>query len=228
MNPPLVRLHASLWECDAPLSVLGMHLGHRMVVVRLPDGGLLVHSPVEATAETTAAVDALGPVRWIVAPSLIHDLYVPGWFAKYPDAVLAGPPGMAAKFPQWPWRAELGEALGAAWRPDLEVLVIAGAPRVNETVFFHRPSRSLIVADLVFNVGHAGGLVSRTLFRLNGCCGQVATSRLFRSVVKDRAALRGSLDRMFEWDFTRVIVGHGKNLETDAKETVRAALRWAG
>lgn len=227
-NPPLVRLHESLWECDAPLRVLGMCLGHRMAVIRLPDGGLLVHSPVEATAETTAAVDALGPVRWIVAPSIIHDLYVPGWFEKYPAAQLVGPPGMAAKFPTWPFRGKLGAEVAKAWAPDVEIALVAGIPRLNETVFFHRPSRSLIVADLVFNVGHTGGALSNFMFRLNGCGGRVATSRLFRAVAKDRAKLRASLEPIFAWDFDRVIVGHGQNIGTGAKAALREALAWAG
>ena len=36
-----------LWELNAPLTVFGMALGHRMTVARLPAGSLWLHSPVE-------------------------------------------------------------------------------------------------------------------------------------------------------------------------------------
>ena len=47
----------------------------RMTVIRLPDGGLLLHSPTRSTPGLRAEMDALGPVRAIVAPNLAHWMY---------------------------------------------------------------------------------------------------------------------------------------------------------
>ena len=43
---PLKQIAPALWEVDEPMKVLGMALGHRMTVARLPDGSLWLHSPV--------------------------------------------------------------------------------------------------------------------------------------------------------------------------------------
>jgi hypothetical protein len=34
----LKQIAPALWEVDAPMNVLGMALGHRMTVARLPNG----------------------------------------------------------------------------------------------------------------------------------------------------------------------------------------------
>ncbi len=42
-------------------------------------------------------------------------------------------------------------------------------------------------------------------------------------VIQNREALEVSLDRIREWDFDRVIVGHGEVLETGGKAAFAAA-----
>ena len=53
-------------------------------------------------------------------------------------------------------------------------------------------------------------------------------ARSMRLTVKDKAALRGSLARMMEWDFDRLIVGHGDEIDTGAKARVAEALKTVG
>jgi len=50
-----------LWTFSQRLTVMGAEIGARMTVVRLEDGGLLVHSPIRWTAELGRRLDALGP-----------------------------------------------------------------------------------------------------------------------------------------------------------------------
>ena len=45
------QIHDDVWTTTAPLTMLGLHLGTRMTVVRLPSGGLWVHSPIPLDAE---------------------------------------------------------------------------------------------------------------------------------------------------------------------------------
>jgi len=42
---------------------------------------------------------------------------------------------------------------------------------------------------------------------------------------KDRRAAKQSLERILEWDFDRIILSHGENIESDAKAVLRKA--WA-
>jgi hypothetical protein len=62
--------------------------------------------------------------------------------------------------------------------------------------------------------------------RLNGAYGHLGPSRLFRTLVKDRAALRSSLTRMQQWDFDRVIVTHGDVLDQGGKIAMQAQYAW--
>jgi hypothetical protein len=227
----LTPLAPDLWELDAPLTVLGMKLGHRMTVVRLPAGGesgrtdgtLWLHSPVEFSPALAAALARLGPVAHIVAPNAVHDTYLEGWFAAYPGARFHGARGFVKIRPDLKFHATLGDTPDTAWAAALDQHLLRGMPRLNEVVFLHRASRTLILTDLVFNLGPDMPLLSRVLLRMNGCYCTFGPSRLLKTTINDRAALRRSLDRVLAWEFDRVIVSHGKNVETGGKERLREA-----
>lgn len=219
----LTPLASDLWELDAPLTVLGMALGHRMTVARLPDSSLWVHSPVEYSASLAAALAQLGPVAHIVAPNAIHDTYLEGWFAGFPGARFHGTRGFAKFRPDLKFTASLGDTPDPAWSATFDQHMLRGIPRLNEVVFLHHASRTLILTDLAFNLGPEMPFLSRVLLRLNGCYCKFGPSRLLKTTIKDPAALRRSLDRVLAWDFDRVIVSHGRNLETGGKDALRAA-----
>ena len=48
------QLHSDLWIADSPLRFLGLEVGARMTVVRLPGPKLLLHSPIAATEKILA------------------------------------------------------------------------------------------------------------------------------------------------------------------------------
>ena len=140
----------TLWERSEPLRLGLVRFNHRMTVVRLPSDALWVHSPVRLTHDTRAALDLLGDVAYLVAPSTFHDLYWREWFDAYPQARFFAAPGLQEEHPDLPFEAPLaGE--NREWSDEFDTIVMAGIPRLNETVFLHRPSGTLIVADLLFN-----------------------------------------------------------------------------
>src|SRR6185312_3841044 len=59
-----------VWLATSPVRIVGMQLVATMAVLRLGDGSLLVYSPVALTTERRAAVEALGRVAHLYAPSL--------------------------------------------------------------------------------------------------------------------------------------------------------------
>lgn len=220
------QLATGLWVIDRPFSLFGLQLGGRMTLIRLADGSLILHSPVALDEPTAAAIDALGPVRWIVAPNKMHHTFLAQAAARYPEALLLGAPGLATRRRDLHFAGELGEALPPVWRSELTAATLDGAPSLNEVVLLHRPSRTLIACDLVFNFEHAEGLLTRLYLRTNRALGRMAQTQIHRKAIKDRAAARASLDHILGWDFDRLVVAHGAVAERNAKEALRAATAW--
>ena len=127
----------------------------RMTVIKLPDGGLLLHSPTRSTPGLRAEMDALGPVRAIVAPNLAHWMYAPEWQRTYPDAKLWAAPGLSrreqVKKAGLRIDAILSDTVPAEWASMLELIPVPGGLGFTEVALFHRPSRTLVLADLVQN-----------------------------------------------------------------------------
>lgn len=221
----LRALDRDLWCLDAELRVqAGFHLPIRMTVIRLADGGLWLHSPIAIDDATAAELDALGPVRHIVAPSLLHHLFAGAACERWPAATLHAPASLAAKRPT----LKIGRPLAEDTRwPELDILAIAGAPKLDEHVFVHRPSGTLIVTDLLFNVHATPGLMSPLILRMVGAWKRLAQSRIWRSMVKDRAAARASVQRLLACEFSRLVPAHGVILVgADTRAQVGAALHW--
>ena len=219
----LTPLADNLWDYNAPLSILGMSLGHRMTVARLQNGALWVHSPVAYTPELATELAALGPVEHVVAPNAMHDTYLEGWFQAYPEARFHGARGFSKFRPDLKFTDQLGDTADAAWADQFDQHMVRGMPRLNEVVFLHRPSRTLILTDLAFNLGSEMPLLSRVMLKINGCYNCFAASRLLRTTIKDRAALRASLDKILAWDFDRIVLSHGRNLDRGGRELLRNA-----
>lgn len=229
---PLTPVGDGIWTVARPLRFLGVEIGTRMTVVRLPEasgGGLWIHSPVEPDAALLRGLEPLGPVRQIVAPNRFHHLYAGRWLEHHPEARLLLAPGLAAKRPdlaERPGAAELGDAPDPTWGDVLEAVPVRGMSLLNEVAFLHRPSRSLVQCDLAFHVGSGDPPWTRWTFWCMGAHGRLATTPLERLVTRDRAAARASLERVLAWDFDRVLVAHGRPQETDGRRAFREAWRW--
>ncbi|HZI09454.1 MAG TPA: DUF4336 domain-containing protein [Myxococcus sp.] len=206
-----------------PFKVGPMALGGRMTVIRLPDGGLWLHSPVAFTPEARAAVDSLGPVRFLVAPNLMHHMAVQDWAAAYPEAKVAAPASLKKKRPDLRIDMELGDKPDPGWAGAIDQVLVRGMPKLDEFLFLHRPSRTLLVTDLAFNVHQTDSWFTRTYLKLNKAWQRLAPTVITRSVIKDREAMRASLAPVLAWDVARVVVCHGEVIEQGSREALRDA-----
>jgi hypothetical protein len=203
----------------------GFDLPARMTVLPLSSGELALVSPISIDEAMDAAIRAAGEVRYVIAPNLLHHLYVADAMARYPGATLLAPPGLAKKRPDLAVGATLDGPLPSVITESLDVIRLEGAPIVDEFVIFHRATQTLVVTDLVFNVLEPRGLVTRLVLSLVGCSGRLAASRSWLFFVKDRTAMNESLARVLALPFTRVVLAHGENLDLDAKPRLEGALR---
>jgi hypothetical protein len=195
-----------------------------MTVVRMSDGGLFVHCPVALDDETRGAVDALGPVRAVVASSLFHHLYVGQWMAAYPSATFHPCPGLKQKRADLKWGRVLGDAPHDEWNGDLDQAAFTSRFE-HEIVFFHRKSRTMICADALLNLSGHPSRVTRICAYLMA---NTAPGRgyLERIAVRDWKLGRRQVDRILGWDIDRIALAHGPSVEQDGTRVMRDAYEW--
>lgn len=221
----LVQHAEGLWTAWAPHRFFGLHLGTRMTVVRLPGGSLWLHSVVPVDDLLADEIQTHGPVRHIVVPSLYHHVYVTDAIQRWPAARVHAPAAMRRKRPELRIDAELSETPDPEWGGMLVPLHIDGS-MLDETVFVHRPSRTLVCSDLVENFETSAHFPTRLYLKAAGLHGQVGWSRFLRLVYRNRLATRRSLERLLALDFDRIVLAHGRVLERGGPAAVRDAFRW--
>jgi hypothetical protein len=207
---------------ESAVRFYGFRLKTRMTLIRLDRQHLFVHSPVFLTPELRRAVDALGRVTCVVSPNKIHHQAIGQWLEAYPEARSFASPGLPARCPDLHFDAVLGDEPDPLWADELDQVATAGNVFFSEILFFHRASRSLLVADLVENLDErtlsAGG---RALARLFGVGDRAVASPEFRMYTLDAEAAAASLQRAQAWEFERIVLCHGALVERNAKEAFR-------
>ena len=200
----------------------------RMTIVLLESGGLWIHSPVRPTPDRQRAVDQLGPVEHLVAPNKIHSLGIEPWKALYPAAKVWASPGFDKRHPDIAVDALLTDDVQAPWSGEIDHCVIEGHAVLDEVEFLHKPSKTLIITDLIQKHEAAReSWIWRGVKRMAGILGRDGGVPLdIKLSVRDKTALRRSIDRILGWDFDSLIIAHGHCLQGGAKEEVSRAFDW--
>lgn len=204
----------------------GFRFPARMTVLPLAGDGLALLSPIPIDDALAARLSELGQVRYLIAPNLLHHLYLPAASARYPQATVLAPAALRRKRPELRIDRELEAGLPPELSEALDVVRVDGAPSVDEHVFFHRATRSLVVTDLVFNMRRPEGWLAHTMLFCVGCHGRLAQSRAWRLFIKDRRAASASVERILALPAETLIMAHGDVEPHDAQRALASALRW--
>ena len=199
----------------------------RMTVMRLNDG-VCLHSPVEIDAPTRSAIEALGEVRVIIAPSTFHHFFVASAQQAFPAARTYAVEGLASKRKDLHFDELLGDEPPALWAGQMDQVLI-GNRVMREVDFLHRASRTLVATDLVENFRDetpGTNALLRTYMRLFRMWGRPRPAPELRLFMRDRKAARAALERLLTWDFDRAVIAHGELLDREPKEAIREAWRW--
>eukprot|EP00730_Choanoeca_flexa_P003981 TRINITY_DN11555_c5_g1_i1.p1 TRINITY_DN11555_c5_g1~~TRINITY_DN11555_c5_g1_i1.p1 ORF type:complete len:327 (+),score=40.70 TRINITY_DN11555_c5_g1_i1:1-981(+) len=203
-----------------------------MIIARTGNGkDVAIFSPVPYTEELNRTVSDLGPVKALVCPNLQHWLFIPQWAQAHPDATIyLAPPALgedlavklskhaSACVPQpqdeWVVLQEDGHQLG----PDIDQQLLLGAPlNMNEVLFYHRPSRTLIAADGFYSgyrLEEQPTWFARLWFKVTKGSFRAVKLPVYRtsrvSTHGDVAALRLCVDMLVQrWQFDRIVAAHG-------------------
>ncbi len=212
------QVASGLHVAEARQRFMGLEVGTRMTVLEL-EAGLLVHSPIGVDP---SAVAPLGSLRWVLAPNLLHHLYVGPWIEAGAEAWAA--PGLAEKRRDLRFTGTVTDSQ-PLFGDDVALFPLRRLPMTNEVVVLHRPSRTLIVTDLVFNFTETAPWWTRTvmagLLGYPGC-----RTTVLERWGTHRAVGREEVATLLEQDFDRLIMAHGEPIERGGKNALQRAFAW--
>lgn len=233
----LVKCARHTWTLDGSVrfNFVKPHIARfpcRMSIIKL-DGGLLVYSPFPPIPEVISQVQALGSVRWIVAPNSLHWLWA-GPFAKAireagGEVTLLAAPGLETK-PEVlasgvVWDGYLPRAAPREWDGVVHCVHIRGIPLVEEVVLVHAPSRTLFGCELAFNFqkGDPKLDTSWPMDRYFDCMEGYRCACVTRTFkyLSDAHAVVSSIEEVLQHDFDRYVPAHGAVIETGAQAALR-------
>lgn len=206
-----------------PLKFLGASFGRVVTIFRLKNDILVIHSTGPFSEADTDAINKMGAVAGIVDVTNFHDTYAEVGRNAFPDARYFAPEGFPLAEKLKPESIENGAEL---WDEELEWVRLDGAPTLNEWACFHPESKTLVIADLLFNC-KPNDLASKVFFAFAGIRGWPGNSRLFRLCIRDRNAFQASIQKIISWDFQRIIVAHGDAILENAKAVFISAIQRA-
>ncbi|MFN2121992.1 MAG: DUF4336 domain-containing protein [Candidatus Promineifilaceae bacterium] len=225
----LHRLADGIWSLDGnPVSFLTFPYEIRSTIIELGGGELFIHSPVQLSAATL--LKALpGQVKYIVSPNKLHSLFLADWKKAFPDAKLYAPPGLKARLPDLSFYKDLADMPEPEWQEILKQKVVRGSWFMSEVVFFHKPSETLILGDLIenHNPQNLGWLHRAIGLAMGMLAPNGSTARIYRWTFFRRKEVHQDLQEILSWNAQRVIVNHGPIVEIGAQDFLRNAFQWA-
>lgn len=232
----LKPIATDVWIADGPeirfrYGMLRIPFPTRMTVVRLPSGGLWIHSPIEDAECLIEEVRGLGPVEHLVAPNNIHYWWLDPWKRRFPEATVWAVPELRHTAKRAiPAFRDLGDSPPPEWSDSIGQVRFSGT-QVTEVDFHHRPSRTLIVADMIenFEAGRFRSTFYRWLSRLGGVLDPDGSAPRDLRVTfrKTRKEVGLAARQMIAWQPERVVIAHGRCYMADATNELKRAFRWA-
>lgn len=224
----LREITPDLFVIEQPFRFLGLDMGARMTVVRRANGDLWVYSPFQLSADEETALKAQGKVADIVVPNTFHTTQVGQFARRVPGATVWALPETEKKLSGVPH--ETLESFPDEWSEEFDSLLFDGAKGFREWVVCHRASGTLLITDLGFHLPRQAKPLGRVVARLNDIARGFGPSRFERNLMRfgDKAKERTQVETIANWNFGRILPGHGFVIERDAKKQFRAAYRFLG
>ena len=231
-------------QCAAVLTIT--------TTVRLQSGALAVFSPTALTPEVRSTVTSLGDrVSYIAALDYEHHIFVSEWASAFPGAKILGVDGLPEKREKD--KATAGNSFSHVWtqknKHDIKVdeefdaefdVEYVGSHANKELVLCHKPDRTLIEADMMFNLpakeqfsktgeDPTSGVLTKLFIGMQNTVGPATWQKRFLWYIAssgDRKGFNESAKKIASWDFDKIIPCHGDVIETGGKDIFKKVFEW--
>ncbi|KAH7390265.1 hypothetical protein BKA64DRAFT_119141 [Cadophora sp. MPI-SDFR-AT-0126] len=234
--------------------------GGRATIVKLRTGTLAVFSPTPLTPLLKSTISSLSsspsPVSYLIAPDIEHHMNISAWHSAFPSSHVIGPEGLPEKRAKMHTKDKSvtlvpfttvftaqskkdGIKISEEFDAEFEYEFVDSHPN-KEIVFFHKPSKTLIEADLLFNLpateqySKSGedpttGWATRLFGALQHTRGDAVWQRRMLWYVfskSDREGFNASMRRINGWGFENLVPCHGDSFVGDGKGVFEKVMRW--
>ncbi|MCG3172905.1 MAG: hypothetical protein GMKNLPBB_01076 [Myxococcota bacterium] len=216
----IAPLASNLWVVTGALK--NMPLPRNMVIYRMRDGGLLIHSAIAMTDEAMAAMEKLGKPSIMIVPTRYHRLDAPRYKKRYPDIRVLCPKG-SDKFVREVVQVD-GHCEDVFKNGGMGVRAIAidGVKPIELAYELDVDGgKALVVCDCLFHLKE-GNWFQRNIMRVVGYFGMTPIGKMF--LLQDRARYRQWLeDQSRREDWKAVIVAHGEPVTSGCSARLKEA-----
>ncbi|MBE9116972.1 DUF4336 domain-containing protein [Lusitaniella coriacea LEGE 07157] len=220
----LREIDRDIWVAEQPFNYLGLNVGTRMTVIRCANRELAVISPIQVDDAIVHQLNSLGTVCHIIAPNRFHYLFATHFKTVYPKATFWATSSLKAKNPELPIDRVLSNETNNILNgiecflfEGVKALTLSGVNSLDEWVFFHPESRTLVVTDIAFHFDQSFPLISQFAARMLGSYKTLSPSFLEKIATQEKEKVKESVQKISTWDFDRVIMAHGTIVQTKGK-----------
>jgi hypothetical protein len=112
------------------------------------------------------------------------------------------------------------------WTDTVSQHYFRSSATLQELVLYHAATRTLIAADLAFNIQEGNGLLSGLLLRLNDSYKTFGPSRVCRSHIDMPQLAHADVDAIVALAPERIVVSHGEILRAGGADALRRGYAW--
>ena len=195
----------------------------RMTVVRLSNNDLFLHSPIKFHGTLANEIPGRGTVRHLVSPNQFHYAHIGEWTKGFPNAVTWASPHVRerarARHVDVEFTRDLEAGPPEEWRQEIDQTLFPGG-YFKEFIFFHKASRTLILADTIINIElDKVAEPWRTATKVTGMYhpyGQIFFGmRLPLLLQRQKAEV--AIRKIHSWQPQRILLSHGRCFDVDDK-----------
>ena len=216
-----------LWYLDMPFIKHGISFVHRMMVIKLKDNKLLIHSPVELSTELQIELSQLGNVHAVVCPCLNAHTYLSEWWYSYPEAYFFATTELIQKRSELTFDDALSCRTPPIWRHQLLQTPLLGGTHPTQIAFCDPSSQTLLLGDLLLGKTKPSHLSHWLYLCAQGILGAPQIPFYEKWSYQNKFLLRTSLQEILTWPFDNLLTSNGLLIEGDAKEQFYLFFKWA-